>query len=465
MPTDNRVLFISHDLIGPKMAGPGMRYWELAQVLATRCPVTLAAPEGSTRPEGCSDIRWVEYQRSIADPIRQLVELADVLVIAGDVLTEFPFILDTDRCVVMDGYDPHTLESLAWNQAKPLEHRISHYDDQLRIMQLQCMVGDFFICASERQRLYWLGWLEAAGRINPLTYDQDASLRQLIDLVPTGLPTEPPHRTRSLVRGVIPGIGMQDFVLVWGGGIWNWLDPLTLIRAVARVVETRPHIRLYFPGARHPYQQYVPDMEMHQRVAQLSQDLGIWQTHVFVGDWVPYAERQNYLLEADVGCSLHYDTVESYLAFRTRILDYMWAGLPMIATRGDSISEWVQQYDLGFVVDYQDVDGVADAVLRLMEMPRAAFQPQFERVQRMLTWEQNAQPLLRFCQNPRRAPDKQLLRQKQQAQVSMEYLITQDRELARLRGIIAGYEQGRFMRLMRWLHQIQRRFRRRKRAQ
>ena len=73
---------------------------------------------------------------------------------------------------------------------------------------------------------------------------------------------------------------------------------------------------------------------------------------------VPYHERQNYLLEADIGCSLHFETLETYFAFRTRILDYIWAGLPMIVTRGDATSEIVKDYELGIVVDYGGYEGL-----------------------------------------------------------------------------------------------------------
>jgi len=456
--TDTRVLFISHDLIGPQMAGPGMRYWELARVLAAEFPVLLAAPEGSVLPHVHPGIQWSVYPRNVMEPMRRLVEAAQIVIVVGDSLIEFPFLLETDRYVVIDGYDPHTLESLAWAQTSSAQERLYAYHNRLRIVRLQCALGDFFICASERQRLHWLGWLESAGRINPFTYDQDPSLRRLIDVVPTGLPSSPPQHTHPLVREAIPGISAQDFVLVWGGGIWNWLDPLTLIRAVAQVAQSHPQIRLYFPGPRHPYKEFVPDMEMHGRVVQLSQELGLWQRHVFVGDWVPYDERQNYLLEADVGCSLHYETVESCLAFRTRILDYIWAGLPMIVTCGDSMSELVEKHNLGIVVEYQDVEGVAQAILRLMNTPKEAFAEQFERVRRTLTWEHNAQPLLRFCRQPHRAPDKELIRQQQQAQVSLDYVLERDREVARLRDIIIGYERGRFMRLMRWIHRMRQRW-------
>ena len=37
----------------------------------------------------------------------------------------------------------------------------------------QYLIGDFYICASERQRYWWLGQLEVAGRINPHTLHRD----------------------------------------------------------------------------------------------------------------------------------------------------------------------------------------------------------------------------------------------------------------------------------------------------
>jgi glycosyltransferase involved in cell wall biosynthesis len=462
---------ISHDLVGPRMAGPGMRYWELARVLARHCTVTLAAPEGSCPADAFSTACVAEYRRRDADRMRQLAEPVEVIVAPGDTFAEFPFLLSSTQYLVMDGYDPHTFESLAWNEKQPLAGRLDIHRSRLEILSAQCAVGDFFICASERQRMLWLGWLEATGRLNPMTFDQDHALRALIDVVPNGIPSELPQHTRSLVRGVIPGIAADDPLLVWGGGVWNWLDPLTLIEALARVVQTHPGVRLFFPGPRHPYQEFVPDMAMHETAVTLSQELGLVERNVFWGEWIPYHERQNYLLEADIGCSLHYESLESTFSFRTRILDYVWAGLPMIVTRGDVASEWVERHGLGVVVDYRDTDGVARAILDLAATPREAFQERFERARLERSWEHSAQPLLRFCLNPYHAPDKERAPQVTEAwwtrlaagfrsgfgQVSGGLWSAQRREMERLQGIIGGYERGRLMRLMRWLHRVRQR--------
>ena len=70
----------------------------------------------------------------------------------------------------------------------------------LAVQNAQLDAGDFFICASEAQRDFWIGTLHSRGRINPRTYADDPTLRRLIDVVPFGLPDEPsnmPRRARA----------------------------------------------------------------------------------------------------------------------------------------------------------------------------------------------------------------------------------------------------------------------------
>jgi glycosyltransferase involved in cell wall biosynthesis len=82
---------------------------------------------------------------------------------------------------------------------------------------------------------------------------------------------------------------------------------------------------------------------------------------------VPYRERHNYLLTADLGVSAHFDTVESTFAYRTRLLDYVWAGLPIVTTRGDPLARLVTARRLGRAVDFEDADAYAEAILGLLD--------------------------------------------------------------------------------------------------
>jgi glycosyltransferase involved in cell wall biosynthesis len=152
------------------------------------------------------------------------------------------------------------------------------------------------------------------------------------------------------------------------------------------------------------------------------------------------------LLESDVALTLHYDTLETRLAFRSRVLDYIWAGLPIVATYGDAISELVAEYGIGIMVDYKDVNGVAAAILQLLETPHEDFEERFEKARQELTWERAARPLVEFCRHPRRAPDRVAMGKR----LGNPYYFEERRQLLEerdyWRDLVRRYEQGRFMR-------------------
>ncbi|MFP4394352.1 MAG: glycosyltransferase [Anaerolineales bacterium] len=364
--------------------------------------------------------------------------------------------MNTKVPIIMDGYDPHAVETLSLFAGYPTQ--IQRHQERERILSLQCLAGDFFICASERQRTWWLGLLEAHGRVNPYTFDADPALRNLIDVVPFALPSKSFPRTQIN----IPEISTDDKVLLWGGGIWEWLDPLTVIRAMPRILEDSPQAKLLFPGTRHP-NPAVPAMRKVEEAQALVAELQL-QDAVIFGDWVPREAWNAYLARADVGLSLHPDTYETHLAYRSRLLDYIWAGLPMVVTRGDETSKLVSRFQLGRVVDYEDVAGVAAAVSDVLARPKTAFSAGFTDARQALTWEQAAQPLIAFCRAPRRAPDKAALgdrlgnhyyEQKLQALRAERARLT--RQQAHLQALISGYEQGKFIRLMKWMRSLMRR--------
>ena len=467
----SHVLVISHEVVDTSMAGPGIRYSELARVLSRHFRLTLAVPGevgGSSgeaslvgrprmgmRPpiegEANGSLGVWPYQRRRWDSLAPIATQADVVIACGDTLADFPEAADLGAPLVIDGYDPHSLETLALWAGEPLHVQDARHKERLTILRQQCRAGDFFICASERQRDWWLGLLEQQGRVNPLTYTDDPSLRRLIDLVPYGLPAQPPNPSRRVLRGIWPGIGPEDPIILWGGGLWQWLDPLPAVRATHQLAEGGMPLRLVFPGTRHPNPS-VPDMPIRAQTMALADELGLTGKHVFFGDWVPYEDWPAVLLEADVGLSLHPNSAETRMAFRSRSLDYIWSGLPMVVTRGDAISEVVESYGLGAVVDYGDHAGVADAIQAVLERPRDAWQDQFTEAQAELTWEHAAQPLIEFCQQPYHAADWPFHARAQPEDVDtalQEGMAQRDAEIARLQELVAGYERGRFMKMMR----------------
>lgn len=452
-------LIVSHDVVDQRMAGPGIRYWELARVLAQHVPVTLAVP-GQTALEG-DGFELHAYHRDDPETLQGVFERSDVVMPCGSTLVDFPYLAEGEQPLVIDGYDPFVVETLALSVREPMQVQEARHAALLALRRRQCLLGDFFLCASERQRDWWLGLLEAQGRVNPHTYAVDPTMRPLVEVVPFGLPPRPPRHTRWVLKGAVPGIGRHDKVILWGGGIWEWLDPLTLIRAMPKVVEKCPEARLVFPGTRHPNTEAVPDMPMRQCAWQLAQELGMLDRTVFFGEWVDYADWPNFLLEADVGVSLHFDTLEARLAFRSRVMDYIWAELPMVVTCGDATSEVVAQNSLGCVVGFEAVNEVAAAILALLQDGRETWRTRFADVRQAFSWERVAEPLVSFCTQPRRAADR---RQERDGFLAADHSVEdlqlrlerQAQELAVLRSRVAGYERGRFIRLMKWWHDVRR---------
>ena len=387
------------------MAGTGIRNWNLARVLAAEHDVTLAAPSGVDidPPSGATLTSFPDRKRDPEHLGRwqaALVEEHEIIIGQSVPYYECDRDVLAERRIVIDLYAPAILEKLEF--ARIDEHTgESERRDDVRSLNRLLALGDFFICASERQRDFWLGALAAAGRLSGEHARRDPMFRTLIDVVPFGLPESPPEHTGHGPAATIPGVNEHDPILLWNGGIWNWLDPLTAIRAVASLTEEIPDIRLVFMGVRNPLQRDV-EMRTAEQARQLAADLGVLDRHVFFNDWVPFDQRQDWLLESRAAISLHHPTLESRFAFRTRMLDLLWCQVPMIVSAGDVLAEHVQDRGLGIVVQSGAVDETADAIRSVLDPDEhARYAANLRAAADDYTWERASRALLEYCRQPR----------------------------------------------------------------
>ena len=362
-----RVLLVSNEPVGRTMAGPGIRYRQFALELADRFEVTLVTPnEPDEELPGVQLVRAHDlgYRR-----FGQFVESFDAVVAQQLTIATMERLARRGTRVVYDLYDPLLFESLAFHQgdgdASAYAGSLSRAVMLKQILALE--TGSAFLCASDRQRDLWLGVLSSLGRIGFDQYTADPPLARLVAVVPFGIDPEAPYAEISAIKGVLPGIDQDSRVLLWGGGVWNWLDPLTPIRAVAELAKRRDNVHLVFLGVRHPSAR-IPEMAMAQAAVDLAGQLGVLDSKVhFNFDWVPYAERARFLLDADLGVSAHFDTVETRFAFRTRLLDYLWATLPSVVTRGDALGDRIGERGLGRTVGFEAADEWVEAIDVLLD--------------------------------------------------------------------------------------------------
>jgi GT2 family glycosyltransferase/glycosyltransferase involved in cell wall biosynthesis len=397
-----RILVATGDVLEEKMAGPAIRAWQIASALSREHDVELVTTSACSLSHPAFRVRRVTGR-----DFPRAVDWCDVLIVQGHLLHQHPVLRYSHKVIVVDLYDPFHLEVLELARDQDPADRLFVSRSSTEVLNEQLERGDFFLCASEKQRDFWLGHLASVGRINPVTYDHNERLDSLIAVVPFGISDAPPQHARPALRGVVPGIGSDDKVILWGGGVYSWFDPLTLLRAVDKLRRRAPDVRLYFLGLRHPNPD-VGEMRITADTMALSDELGLTDTHVFFNQgWVPYEDRQNYLLEATIGVSTHLDHVETAFSFRTRVLDYVWASLPIVATAGDSLANLIDSENIGLTVPPGDVDALEEALFRLIDDGafRKSCRENLAGVAPRFLWSAVLRPLLEFCRNPVRAPD------------------------------------------------------------
>jgi len=114
-----------------------------------------------------------------------------------------------------------------------------------------------------------------------------------------------------------------------------------------------------------------------------------------------YAERGPLLAAASAAVSCHTPSLEAELAFRTRLLDCVWAGLPVAATAGDELSARAEREGWGAAISPGDDAQLAEA-LKLLLDPLASRTARAAALSAApgYTWEKSAAPLLALLDAP-----------------------------------------------------------------
>lgn len=391
MTPRRRVLVVSHEPLEGQVAGTSIRALELARVLSSYSDVTLAAA-GEPPPE-VNGLPCVGFSPQAPGALAEPLRSTDVVLALPHWPPFMRLLRRSGKRLIFDLYVPQPLEMLAGfpGQRPGLRRLMTGYAIDRLLEALR--IGHGFLCASEKQRDLLLGAMLAERLIDDARHRADPTLRSVLDVVPFGLPGEPPRASGgSGARGSFgTAIDPGDEVILWNGGLWPWLDADTAIRAVGRLAERRPRARLVFMGAA----RQVPAERAAARARAVAAELGLLDRVVFFNSaWVPYEFRADWLLEADCALSTHADHLETRFAFRTRLLDCFWTGLPVVCTGGDDLGALVEHEGLGAVVEAGDVEGTAEALERVLDNGRTHYAEGLARVAQRFSWPSVAQPLV-----------------------------------------------------------------------
>ena len=387
-----RVLVVCPEAVTSSRTGVAIRMTEMARVLAGHHEVTLAAPA----VESGLDLPWrtVTYP---SPPLAEHLAGCDVAIVHGHVGND---VLDAGPEVplVFDLYDPFVVENLSY--ASSLGPDVFRHDRST--LERQIRAGDFFLVATELQRAFVLGAMTMLSRVNPASYGKDRTLSHLVALAPFGVDLAPPSPAAGEFRSAWGG-GEGPFLFY--GGIYDWYDPETAVDALGILRDEHPEARLIV--VRHPRAETTPQTAFGRALSH-AQRAGVSDRLVVV-DWIAYEKRGAALADADLGVITHRPGIETDLSFRTRVLDFLWAGLPVVSTGGGGGAELLSASGAGALVPPGEPEALAAAMRELLS-DRGQLVVRGEAGQRWVLehqgWDAVMGPLLEWLEDPIVDPDK-----------------------------------------------------------
>lgn len=374
----SRVMLVCPEPLGHgQPAGIGIRFVEIARVLrADGHSVTVLSPDAG-EIDGCP-------AASInPETLLETSSRSDVAVVQGHVANAF-FLQAHPIPTVVDLYDPYIIENLHYfseRGADVFQH------DHFTLMNSLAR-GDFFLCASEAQRMFYLGALLACGRVNPVLFEGDPHFESLLGVAPFGV--QPP---RELPRREDPGRAAILF-----GGIYDWYDPVLAIESVALVRASLPGATLTF--TRHPN----PDLTPQGKLAEAMQHVAA-KGYDFVRfePWAPYDRRAEFFERFDLALLTFPRSIETDLSMRTRVYDYLWCGLPIVTSSAPGTDEILERYSAGSIVPADTATRFATAITSILH-DGETFARMVAGTRQFVAdhqWDRTLAPLREFCRAPR----------------------------------------------------------------
>jgi glycosyltransferase involved in cell wall biosynthesis len=367
-----RVLLVCPEPLGHgRPAGVGIRFLEMAKVLrAAGHDVTLLSRDAG-------DVEGCRVDAITPQTLQRHTRESDVAVVQGHAANDL-FAHGESIPTVVDLYDPFIIENLHYFASRGAEV-FTH--DHATLMQ-SLLRGDLFLCASEAQRLFYLGVLLAVGRVNPVAFESDPHFDSLIRVAPFGVPE---------ATNAPPAAAVRHDVLF--GAIYDWYDPILAIDAVSIARHSLPDVTLTFTT--HPNPSLTPQGKLAEAI-----DYAKSKRYDFIRfePWVAYEQRGAFYSRFRAALLTFPQSIETDLSMRTRVYDYLWGGLPIITSAAPGTEELLTRYGAGQTVRSSSAGEFAAALVSVLREERLDGTRQFVDEHQ---WSRVLQPLVEFAGQPR----------------------------------------------------------------
>lgn len=229
---------------------------------------------------------------------------------------------------IVDLYNPLLFEKLSYTQSP------------YRLNEVMCVInsiikaGDYYICASEKQKTLYLGWLAALAIINKI---EDDSIP--IAVIPTNLDFQNQTPAKKMIK-------TKDFVFF--GGMYPWFDTSLTINFCRKVI--RNNKNMTFIGLSNPQTKGI----YLESANTIRKELKSYENkQIYYEDWMPYNKTLTYLSRFRSAVNFVKNTIEDEFAYRTRFLSLLKSNVPIITNGNDEISKAIVREGAGLYLDYK----------------------------------------------------------------------------------------------------------------
>ncbi len=274
--------------------------------------------------------------------------------------------------VAIDLTGPHLLERRLWNSSDPTG------DIREKISALSR--ADYVVCSGKFQRHYFLPYLFQAG----FTPD-----KPLCPVIPFSVSPELP-----------PIPADRDFsTFVYAGMFLPWQNPSLVLNCLIDMLEEKGKGRLVFMGGPHP----SGDVSQGRFDALMERLSG--SKCVEVHGLLPFEEFVKKIRRCGGAIDLMRRNSERELAFPTRTITYLWAGLPVIHNNFDELAPLITEANAGWALHPEDEKEIRKRLKRLLahqeDLSRRSENAQ-QLVTKHFTWDKTIAPLADWCEKPER---------------------------------------------------------------
>ena len=321
--------------------GPGYRMWNLLRGLAADHDVhILSLYESFHRgqhglpPITAEGIPIERLDASPKDVGRRIREWDPDVLYAPWSAAVFLGRANRDLPTLLDYVGPGLLEEFVKDGRVPVS---------LLHLQLESFwAGDRFLTTTTRERYYLIGLLAASRRLSTEDFSRLDPLVHVVRMTP---PPEPAAAPPRLPRRA------DELVVLLAGAFLPWYDYARVTAALRAIGKRgRGGLRFLVIGGN---PRSAPTESAVRKIFEPFQAQGL----VELFNLVPFEERAGFYASADIGLLIPPASVEDDLSARTRVVDYLWAGLPLVTPGRDEYSGLALEAGAAFGYDG---DGLGD---------------------------------------------------------------------------------------------------------